>query len=195
MSRKFLVLALALALAACGGGSKSPPANPDNACSIAKERPDFIKAFKATERKWGVPVSVQMATIYYESSFRGNAKTPHKFALGIIPMGRQSSAFGYSQALDSTWDQYRDETRRRSAKRDRIKDASDFVGWYMNKTRQKNGVALNDARNRSLAYHEGHGGYARGTHHSKAWLLRTADRVAARAAMYDSQLSGCRRYR
>ncbi|MCB2130933.1 MAG: lytic transglycosylase, partial [Rhodobacteraceae bacterium] len=70
-----------------------------------------------TESRWGVPVAVQMATIYQESKFIGNAKTPRKFALGVIPMGRQSSAFGYSQAIDGTWDDYRAATGRRGASR------------------------------------------------------------------------------
>ena len=30
-----------------------------------------------------------------------------KYILGVIPTGRQSSAFGYSQALDGTWKEYR----------------------------------------------------------------------------------------
>jgi hypothetical protein len=53
-------------------------------------------------------------------------------------------------------------------------------------------VALTDARNQYLAYHEGHTGFARGSHNSKQWLLNVADRVANRAAMYQRQLSSCR---
>ncbi|MCE8512576.1 lytic transglycosylase [Ruegeria pomeroyi] len=195
MSRSLCALVAVLLMVSCSGGSKNPPRNLDDACSIAGERPEYIKAFKQTERKWGVPVHVQMSTIYYESRYRSDARTPHQFVLGVIPVGRQSSAFGYSQALDGTWDQYRKETGRRGAKRDRIKDASDFIGWYMNKTREKNGISLGDARNQYLAYHEGHAGYARGSHNGKSWLLRTADDVAARANMYQRQLSSCRRYR
>lgn len=183
-----------LLVAACGGGSKSPPRNLDNACSIAKQRPEYIKAFKKTERKWGVPVHVQMATIYQESRYRSDARTPHKYVLGVLPMGRLSSAFGYSQALDGTWEQYQKETRNRRARRDRIRDASDFIGWYMTQSKTRNGIALTDTRNQYLAYHEGHTGYARGSYRSKAWLLRTADSVAARGEMYRKQLSNCRRF-
>jgi hypothetical protein len=42
-----------------------------------------------------------------------------------------------------------------------------------------------------LAYHEGHRGYSRGTYRNKAWLMRVADRVEARAALYDRQLASC----
>lgn len=192
MSRSRWMLLLALVVASCGAGGKTPPRNLDNACSIAKERPDYIKAFRQTERKWGVPVHVQMATIYQESRYRSNARTPHNFVLGVIPVGRQSSAYGYSQALDGTWDDYRRETRSRRAKRNRIGDASDFVGWYMNKSYQTMGIPLSDTRNQYLAYHEGRSGYARGSYRSKAWLLQVADKVAARGEMYKDQLEGCR---
>jgi hypothetical protein len=195
MSRIIVALILLLAVASCGGGYKSPPRNLDNACSIIKQRPEYLKAFRATERRWGVPVHVQMATIYHESRFDGDARTPHRFLLGVIPMGRQSSAYGYSQALDGTWDEYRRETGKRRAKRDRIRDASDFMGWYMNKTRERNGIPLYDARNQYLAYHEGHSGYARGTYRRKSWLIRVADKVEDRALMYQAQLAACRKFR
>lgn len=89
MSRLLFVLFGVLLLASCGGGSQRPPSNLNNACSIARERPDYIKAFKSTERKWGIPVHVQMATIYQESRYKHDARTPHKYVLGVIPMGRQ----------------------------------------------------------------------------------------------------------
>lgn len=194
MSRTTTVMLLALVLASCGGGYKAPPRNLNNACSIVTQRSDYRKAFKAAERRWGVPAHVQMATIYQESKYRADARTPFKFVLGVIPMGRQSSAYGYSQAIDGTWDQYRKETGRRRAKRDKIRDAADFMGWYMNKSYQKNGIALSDARNQYLAYHEGHAGYARGTYRGKSWLLRVADDVESRAEMYRKQLASCRKY-
>jgi len=195
MSRTLCAMLLALMLASCGGSYKAVPRNLDDACSIAQQRPKYMKSFKATERKWGVPVSVQMATIYQESRYRGDARTPYRFVLGVIPMGRQSSAYGFSQALDGTWDQYRKETGRRSAKRDRMSDASDFIGWYMNKSLEKNNIALNDAHNQYLAYHEGHSGYARGSYKSKSWLMRVAANVDTRAKMYDGQLRTCRNFR
>lgn len=192
MSRFIWATALAVLLASCGARYQ-PPHNMDDACSIATERPKYMRAFKAAERKWGVPVHVQMATIYHESSFRGNARTPFRYVLGILPVGRQSSAYGYSQALDGTWDDYRAATGKRWARRDRMDDAADFIGWYMTKSRDRNGIALTDARNQYLAYHEGHSGYARGSHNAKSWLLRTSGNVENRSAMYARQLASCSR--
>lgn len=192
MSRTLRASILLLALASCGGGNFSAPKNLDDACAILAQRPGYLKAMKATERKWGVPVSVQMATIYQESKFIGNARTPHRYALGVIPMGRQSSAYGYSQALDGTWEEYQDEVRRGGAKRDRIDDATDFMGWYMTGSKERLGIPLSDAEGQYLAYHEGRTGYARQSYLGKPWLVEVAAAVGARAVMYESQLPYCR---
>ncbi|MEL6511237.1 MAG: lytic transglycosylase [Pseudomonadota bacterium] len=192
MSRTLRAMVLLVLVAACGSGDRSgAPRNLDNACSILDQRPGYLNAFKRTERRWGVPVHVQMATIYQESKFISDARTPFRYSLGVIPMGRQSSAFGYSQALDGTWDEYRQETGRRSARRDRINDATDFMGWYMNKSRDRNGIPLTDARNQYLAYHEGHTGFARGSYNNKSWLVRVAREVGQRSQSYQFQLTSC----
>lgn len=193
MSKTLRAMIFVLLVASCGGGQSTPPRDLDNACAILQQRPEYRKAFRQVEKKWGVPVHVQMATIYQESRFVSDARTPFRYTLGVIPMGRQSSAYGYSQALDGTWDEYRKDQYRRTAKRNRIRDASDFMGWYMNKTLEKNGVALTDARNQYLAYHEGHTGFARRSYTRKAWLVGIAGKVDARSQMYKAQLESCRR--
>lgn len=194
MGKKLRALLVLLLVAACGGGgNNNAPRNLDNACAIARERPNFMAAFRRTERRWGVPIHVQMATIYQESKFDSDARTPLRFVLGVIPMGRQSSAYGFSQALDGTWKEYLRDTGRRRAKRDDIRWAADFIGWYMKGTRDRVGVRLDDARNQYLAYHEGRSGYQRGSHNGKAWLLAVADRVEERSQMYRLQLQRCGR--
>jgi hypothetical protein len=194
MSRFLRASIVMLLLASCGGGGNfSAPRDLDNACSIVRERPKYYRAMKATERKWGIPVHVQMATIHQESKFIGDAKTPHKYALGIIPLGRQSSAYGYSQALDGTWEEYQKEQRRGGARRDRIEDATDFMGWYMDQTEKGLGISKWDARGHYLAYHEGRTGFARGTYNDKPWLLAVSQKVANRAELYRSQLASCGR--
>ena len=193
MSRLLRASIVFLALASCGGGNFSAPRDLDNACAIVRERPQYYRAMQATQRKWGVPVHVLMATIHQESKFIGNAQTPHRFALGVIPMGRQSSAYGYSQALDGTWEEYQTEERRRSAKRDRISDATDFMGWYMHQSTQRLGISKNDAQGQYLAYHEGRTGYARQSYLGKPWLVDVAAKVQRRSEMYGQQLASCGR--
>jgi len=190
MSRVLRGLGLCLLLASCAAGTA--PRNLDNACALAREMPAYARAMKATAEEWGVPVHVQMATIYHESRFIRNARTPRRYALGIIPTGRQSTAFGYAQALDGTWDEYRRATRNGAARRDRIEDATDFIGWYMDTSARRLGIAKTDAASQYLAYHEGRAGYQRGSHNAKPWLITRSREVASRAARYERQLEGCR---
>ncbi|MCZ0963051.1 transglycosylase SLT domain-containing protein [Paracoccus benzoatiresistens] len=192
MSR-LLKLAIVGLVASCGGGNYSAPRQLDNACAIVAERPAYYRAMKATERKWGVPIHVQMAAIHQESKFIGDARTPHQYALGVIPIGRQSSAFGYSQALDGTWEEYQKETGNRRAKRDNIRHATDFMGWYMHNSNRRLGISKWDAASQYLAYHEGRSGFARQSYLGKPWLVRVANQVGQRAQMYRAQLVSCRR--
>lgn len=195
MGRLLRRVILVLLVASCGARSGGPPAGSiDDACEIVTKSPRFARAFRLSERRWGVPAHVQMATIYQESKFDGKARTPFRWGLGVIPMGRISSAYGYSQALDGTWDEYRQETHRYGARRDDIFDAADFIGWYMDASSKKLGISKSDARNQYLAYHEGRGGFARRSHRGKTWLLRVADKTAARARTYEQQLNDCRRW-
>ncbi|WP_010140675.1 transglycosylase SLT domain-containing protein [Oceanicola sp. S124] len=192
MIKKLSAILIVLIVASCGGGrDTTAPRNLDNACSILDQRPHFARAFKKAERRWGVPVHVQMAVMHQESKFIGNARTPHRFALGIIPMGRQSSATGYSQALDGTWEEYQQKTGNRRARRTDIDDATDFMGWYMAESTLRLGIPLSDARSQYLAYHEGRAGYARGSYLSKSWLISVSQRVAVRSELYATQLPFC----
>ncbi len=192
MSRLLRATVLTILVASCGGGGNySAPRNLDDACSILKQRPTFLKAMRKSERRWGIPVHVQMATIYQESKFIGNARTPFKYVLGVIPMGRQSSAYGYSQALDATWKEYKRGPGSANAKRDDIGDAADFMGWYMSQSTERLGIGKSDARNQYLAYHDGRSGYARGTYKGKPWLVRIAGEIDQRSDTYRGQLQAC----
>lgn len=187
---RIFALLLVATLSSCVSYNK-PPANQDNACSILDQRRGWLRDMQRSEQRWGVPVHVQMATIWKESSYQSRAKTQRKTILWIIPNGRISSAYGYAQALDGTWDWYRDETGNRRADRDDFDDATDFIGWYMDQSQRRLGIAKNDAYNQYLAYHEGHTGYSRGTYTSKAWLTGVASEVQAMANRYEVQLQGC----
>jgi hypothetical protein len=193
MSRFLRASLVVLCLASCGGSRNYPaPRQLDDACAILRERPQYLRAMEQAERRWGIPVHVQMATIYQESKFVGNARTPHTFALGVIPMGRQSTAYGYSQALNGTWEEYQRSAGSRRAKRDDFGDATDFMGWYMDESTRSLGISKDDAEAQYLAYHEGRTGYASQSYESKPWLVEVAAAVEGRSQMYREQLASCR---
>ncbi len=190
--KKALLLLAVLAVSSCsGGGGTTPPRNLDNACSIKAQKPKWFKAMDRAGRKWGVPAPVFLATIYHESRFKHDARTPQRYALGVIPLGRQSSALGYSQALDGTWDEYKRATGGFGKSRKDFADSVDFMGWYMHGTTRGVGIPKTDAYNQYLAYHEGRTGYKRGSYRNKAWLLGVAQKVEDRAIMYQNQLRTC----
>ncbi len=190
--RTLAVMVVTMTLATCsGGGRTGPPTAQHDICAIFAQYPEWRDITYDVERRWGAPVPVAMAIIQQESSFRAEARPPQRYAMGVIPVGRASSAYGFAQAIDGTWDWYRQETGRSSADRSDFEDAADFVGWYMAKTASANGIGMHDAYNQYLAYHEGHAGYRRGNHHAKGWLLAVAQRVAERAVRYRGQLGGC----
>lgn len=188
-----LLLAAAL-LAGCAG---SPPRNPEDICAIFQEKQgwfvdDWFDDAEDAEKHWDIPIPVMMATMYQESKFRAKAKPPRRHILWIIPWKRPSSAYGYAQVLDDSWDVYRSDTGHSFADRDDFGDAIDFVGWYHDRSAKKLGIARNDTYRLYLAYHEGQGGYARGTYKGKKWLLDVARKVDGRAKTYSSQLARCR---
>lgn len=185
--RLLLPLCLVL-LAAC---ATLPPQQPDNLCEIFREKPDWYEDAEDATQRWGTPAFVSMAMMYQESSFREDARPPMQYFLWIIPIGRASSAYGYAQAKDETWEQYQDETGSSWADRDDFADAIDFMGWYTSKSQQLNGVSKWDAYNQYLNYHEGWGGFRRGTYLQKSWLPPVAHKVDARAKRYALQLHSC----
>ncbi len=187
---KTLIALFFLLLTAC---TASQPKNTHNICSIFREKDDWYDYTKNTYEKWGVPVHVQMAIIHQESKFIADAKPPRAWLLGFIPWSRPSSAYGYPQALDSTWDWYLDDAGGWGADRDDFEDASDFVGWYCTVSHKKLGISKFDTARLYLAYHEGHAGYKRKSHLKKSWLLKVSRKVDKRARAYNQQLLGCKK--
>lgn len=182
------VLALAILVSS---RVEAPPRQPEDICAIFSEKRDWFDSARRSYEAWGVPESVQMAVIYQESGFRARAR-PRRRILWVLPGPRRSSAYGYAQVLDSTWAQFQKDTDRPRAWRHRFSDVTQFIGWYGSEIHRLTGIARNDAYRFYLAYHEGPGGYARGSYRQKAWLMQTARQVEARAARYQRQYSACR---
>jgi len=183
-----VLLGVLVVLTAC---ATTPPENIENICAVFEEKGSWYKAATKSEKRWGTPVHVQMAIMRQESSFQFDAKPPRGKLLGFIPWKRPSDAYGYAQALDSTWDLYLDDTGRWFADRDDFDDAIDFVGWYTNKSNESVGISKWDPYNQYLAYHEGAGGWRKGTYKNKAWLKDAARRVDYRAKEWGAQLRRC----
>ena len=169
----------------------SQPRNVADVCDIFSDRRAWYKAAKASAERWGVPTPVNMAFIYQESTFRARAKPERSRILWIIPGPRPSSAYGYAQALDSTWSDYVQASGNGRARRNNFDDAIDFVAWYNSMSTRLSNIAPNDARNLYLAYHEGRTGFARKSYLSKDWLVQVAGDVGERATMYRNQLVAC----
>jgi hypothetical protein len=163
----------------------------DNICDIFEEKKAWYKSSKHAFKNHGMPVSVQLAIIHQESRFRSEAQPERTWFLGIIPWFRPSTAYGYAQVKDETWNWYREKRGRSFASRDEFDDAVDFIGWYGNISYEQSRIPKDDAYRQYLAYHEGHGGYKRKTYLKKPWLVTVAKKVKLRATRYQAQLSGC----
>jgi hypothetical protein len=184
-----MITASTIFLGAC---TATPPKNISNICDIFIEKRDWFETATDMRKKWGVPIHIPMSMMYQESSFKAKARPPKDYLFfGLIPWGRVSSAYGYSQAKTPTWDDYKRETDNSWADRTDFHDAMDFMGWFINKTNKINGVSKWNAELQYLNYHEGWGGYKRGSYHKKPWLKTVAKMVNARSLKYATQLKTC----
>lgn len=186
--RSIFVTIILLNLMAC---ASRPPKSADNICTIFDEKGSWYKDSKKAADKWASNIYVPMSIMFQESAFQAKAKPSMRYFAGFIPYGRPSDAYGYAQALDSTWAVYKSDTGSRFRSRSDFGDAMDFIQWYMHQTAVKNRIPKTDAYRQYLNYHEGQGGYARGSYNQKAWLVKVARKVEWRAQRYKAQLQQC----
>ena len=182
---KFIFFILFFIITSCS----SIPSNTKNTCSIFNERYLWYKHAKNSEKKWGVPIYIQMAFIKKESDFNWLAKPKRLKLFKIIPYKRPSTSFGYSQAVKGTWEQYKKETKNPLATRARFKDSVDFIGWYMNKTEKILKIPKTDAYRQYIAYHEGWANYKNYKNNQKVIIF--AKRVKEQSNLYRKQLLQC----
>lgn len=171
-----------------------PPRDVNNICSVFRQYPHWYRDAKDVERRWLVPVHVQMAIIHQESKFDGTAEPKRTKLLWFIPWSRPTTAYGYSQALKSTWELYRRSDGGLFASRGSFRDAVDFIGWYANQAYVRARISRKNAFALYLAYHEGVTGYQRKTYLQKKWLPPVAHKVEARARIYQAQLARCMKH-
>ena len=187
--RYLLLTALCLLLTGC---VTTPPRDLDNLCEIFRDKDGWYDDARDASERWDSPVPVLMAIMHQESRFVARAKPPRKKIFGFIPGPRPSDSYGYSQALKSTWRAYERSAGNYGADRDDFGDAIDFIGWDNHQSNRRNGIRPDDAYRLYLAYHEGHGGFARGSFRNKDWLLSVARKVERRSSLYSGQLAVCR---
>ncbi len=187
---KFIIVILIVGAAACSIIPQKQFSQ-DHACSIIENKRSWKRAVIKTAQKWDVSPSMQLSFILTESNFRPRAKTQKTYFMGFFPTGRLSSAFGYAQAIDSTWETYQKKSGNRFSSRTSFSDSVDFIGWYANETTKKLKIAKTDVYHQYLAYHQGHRGFKRGNYKNKPNLIKVAKRTEKNAVRYNLQLKRC----
>ena len=187
---KFLILCLTLTVSSCSLIPSKHMLQSD-ACSIIDAKRSWKSALLRSQAKWKISPGMQLSFILTESNFRPRAKTQKKYFLGVFPNGRLSSAFGYAQVIDATWEEYQKKSGNRFSSRTDFSDSVDFVGWYANETSRKLNISKSDVFNQYLAYHQGHQGFKRGAYKNKPNLLKAAQRTKNNARKFNNQLKNC----
>jgi hypothetical protein len=155
---RITAISLFLVLSGC---STYQPRKVDNICDIFWGETDWYEAAREAQRKWGTPMHVTMAIMHQESRFVDDAQPARPWFLSLIPLPRDSSAYGYAQAQDPVREEYQRFSGNSGADRDNFQDAIDFIGWYTYGTHKRLKLSKWDAYGQYLAYHEGRGGYER----------------------------------
>ncbi len=188
---RFLLLSLVLIVTGCA----TQPARINNACAVFEEKGGWFNNWhrqaRRVEKEFGVPVPILMATIRTESGYRARVRPPRTKLLGFIPWTRPSDAYGYAQALSSTWQEYQQATGRPGADRNDFGDAVHFVGWYHHRSHRRIGIPLDDAYSLYLAYYLGTTGYERQAWKNRPGVRKAAQRMARRANKYERQIRNC----
>ena len=184
---KLLLFFLFFIITSCS----SVPKYPQNACKIFGENYLWYKSAKKSSDTYGAPIHIILAIVNKESGFNRWAKPKRHKLFKIIPYKRPSSSFGYSQAVNKTWELYKTETNSPLALRTRFKDSVMFIGWYMNKTKKTNNISMNDAYRQYLNYYLGWGNYSKKVYKADKNAIIYAKKVEKQSNVYKNQLKEC----
>ena len=185
--KKALILLTLLIMSGC---ANSIPTNQDDICDILEENRKWVDSLMSAKKKWNADPSTVMAIIRQESSFDSKAAPEREKILGFIPWKRPTTAKGYPQAIEGTWEQYQKETGQNRANRSNFDNSVDFIGWYLSKASSVR-IRSYEVDKLYLAYHEGYGGYKRRSYKDKDWLLDVAKKVKYNAVRYERQIKNC----
>tara|TARA_Y100000590_G_C15653462_1_gene989700 strand:- start:404 stop:1006 length:603 start_codon:yes stop_codon:yes gene_type:complete len=187
LNRNLIYLLVFLFLVSCS----SVPKYPQNACKIFGEKYLWYKSVKKSSERYGAPIHIILAFVNKESGFNRWAKPKRTRLFKIVPYKRPSSSFGYSQAVNKTWELYKTETNNPLALRTRFKDSVMFIGWYMQKTKKINKIPLNDSYRQYLNYYLGWGNYANKVYKTDKKAVIFAKNVQKQSKIYKNQLLEC----
>ena len=189
LNKSLIYFTFFIFLASCS----SVPKYPQNACKIFGENYLWYKSAKKSSEKYGAPIHIILAFVNKESGFNRWAKPKRKKLFKILPYKRPSSSFGYSQAVNKTWELYKSETENPLALRARFKDSVMFIGWYMKKTNKINKIPLNDSYRQYLNYYLGWGNYSKKTYKTDKKAILFAKKVQKQSRIYKKQLEDCKK--
>lgn len=188
----FIILASSLGLSGC---VTVTPSKRDNICEVLSQKSGFFNRWPqvtaAVSREFNIPAPILLATIYVESTFRSEARPPRNSLLGLIPWKRPSSAYGYAQALDLTWQGYIKKTGRRYANRRSFHDSIHFIGWYHDTSARRHNVNRNDAQALYIMYHLGNGQPTHLRAQLPSGVKQAAIRFEEAVELYKKQLKIC----
>lgn len=173
------------------GCATSPPRNKANACLLLNEKDEWEGPLRRASARWNIPEYTILAIMYHESKFVSNAEPPPNKVLGIN-WGRISTAYGYAQALDGTWEEYQRLTGNWGASRSSFADSADFIGWYLNRFVRQLKISPRNAYELYLVYHQGPGGFRKKSYLSKPSIMSYARKVQSTAVEYKEQMNSCR---
>ena len=94
MYQRLFFILLLLLISSC---AIYQPSNNNNICSIFQGDVDWYEAAANSQKKWGAPIPAMMAIMHQESRFVAQAQPKREWFLWVIPLPRQSSAFGYAK--------------------------------------------------------------------------------------------------
>ena len=189
LNRNLIYFIVFFFIASCS----SVPKYPSNACKLFGERYLWYQHVKKSSETYGAPIHIILAFVNKESGFNRWAKPKRTKLFKIIPYKRPSSSFGYSQAVNKTWELYKKETNNSLALRTRFKDSVMFIGWYINKTNKINKIPHDDSYRQYLNYYLGWGNYKNKTYESDKKAIIFAKSVQKQSSIYKHQLRECQK--
>ena len=184
----FLRFLICLLLTGCASEKVSKS---DDVCMVYQKNYDWYRAAYHAQKKHHIDANIIMAVMAQESNYTYNARPGKNYVFNFIPWGYKTSAKGYAQIIDGAWDDYKKENNKWFSSRHSFDDASDYIGWYLNKAVKKLHIKRNDSYHLYLAYHQGLYGYKRHEEKHNQKLDLIAKKVQRNTYRYQKEFKQC----